>query len=236
MEGYVLQFWLDPPSENKGKQRERLLLTRVECVALIDIWVDVDYWGFLGGDPREWLALGRGICTAGWRTQKPEAKKQPQWQKRGPQDRHSFNLLANCWAWNWVKATAHLFICSGGGSSGQCHTCKCPAHSSLALLEFGPRYHQERISPSFCDPLLVPVSLKKGNVPIMIYFASHSPQPLICEGSYGKELIPAKWDSELSNHNLPGPCRNYILLCVGNSGIKALSFFNRILHTVSNTP
>lgn len=43
MEGYVLQFWLDLPAEDKGKQRERLLLTRVECVALIDIWVDVDY-------------------------------------------------------------------------------------------------------------------------------------------------------------------------------------------------
>lgn len=42
MGGYVLQFWLDRPSENKGQQREGLLLTRVEFVALIAPWVDVD--------------------------------------------------------------------------------------------------------------------------------------------------------------------------------------------------
>lgn len=42
LEGHVLQFWLDRPSENKGQQRERLLLTRVEFVALIVPWVDVD--------------------------------------------------------------------------------------------------------------------------------------------------------------------------------------------------
>ena len=140
----------------------------------------------------------------------------------GPWGLPCFSPLANCWAWNWAKATTHLFICSGAGSSGRGHACKCPAHSSLGLLEFGPRYHQEWISPGFCDPSPVPVLLKKGNVLMMMYFASHSPQLLIFEGSYWRELIPAKWDLELSNHNLPGPCRNYTLLCVGNSGIKAL--------------
>ena len=155
----------------------------------------------------------------------------------GPWGLPCFSPLANCWAWNWAKATTHLFICSGAGSSGWGHACKRPAHSSLGLLEFGPRYHQEWISPSFCDPSPVPVLLKKGNVLMMMYFASHSPQLLIFEGSYWRELIPAKWDLELSNHNLPGPCRNYTLLCVGNSGIKALKKKkNQILHTLSNTP
>lgn len=174
MEGYVLQFRFYLPSENRGQQREWLLLTCVDCIAFIDVWVGMDSW--VSGDNNliEEHAVAIVTYAAGRRTQQSKAQKQPQWQQQGPEDYHGLDLFGNYWAWNWVRATTHLFICSGAGTSGWGHTCKSPAHSSLRWTGFWNLAQDitRNESPCIChhDPLRIPVLLMKGNVLIVVLF------------------------------------------------------------------
>lgn len=99
MESYILKLWLTPLRE-KRQQRERFLLTCVDCVAFIDIWINLDAWSSVGDDLNEEQAAVTVICRAGRNKQHYETRKQPQWQQRGTEDGHGLDLFGNCGAWN----------------------------------------------------------------------------------------------------------------------------------------
>lgn len=112
------------------RQRERLLLTWVDSVAFINIWIDLDAWTGGGVDCAEGHASVRVICRAGRNEQRAEA----QGQQCGAQDCHGRDLSGNCWAWSCVRP--HLYICFRAGVSGWGHTCKFPSHRSLKSTGF----------------------------------------------------------------------------------------------------
>lgn len=81
------------------------------------------------------------------------------------------------------------------------------------LLEFGPRYHQEWIS-FYLSPwsFKTPVLLKRGNVQIMVLFCISFTLASAIWRAVEKGLMPARWNSELSSHHIPGSFRSSTLL------------------------
>lgn len=237
MERYILRSWLSP----LGEQRitEWLPLTCVDCVAFIDLWVDLDSWVMDGSDLVEDHALVRVISTAGRKKQQSEAQKQPQRQQRGTKDCHG--LFANLLGLG-ETCNSSVYMLRGWIFWVRSYMQISP-HSSLKWTGFWNLAQDITRNESLCicprDPLPIPVLLKKGNVLVTVLFCISFSSASDIWRKLWEGLIPEMWNSELSNRCIPGPFRNSAFLPAGNSGREAFCFFllssHGILHILSNS-